>query len=73
MAIEPYNHFIEIDEKTRLVTIYRVFETHRDLYTSVQMPNTTWQEHPEQIREFCRLLGENIILDSPQARRLLEI
>lgn len=73
MASENFSHLIEINEKERLLTIYRVSGSRRDLYTSVKLPEKTWAKNPEEIREFCRKLGENIILDSPQARKLLEI
>jgi hypothetical protein len=73
MASETYSHLIEIDEKERLLTIYRIRGADRQLYTSVKLPEKKWAEDPEVIKEFCRTLGENIILDSPQARKLFEI
>jgi len=73
MTSETYSHLIEINEKERLLTIYRVSGADRQLYTSVKLPEKTWTKNPEEIREFCRTLGENIILDSPQARKLFEI
>jgi hypothetical protein len=73
MASDIYSHLIEINEKERLLTIYRISGEDRQLYTSVKLPEKKWAENPEAIKEFCQTLGENIILDSPQARKLFEI
>ena len=71
MSLAAYGHLIEIDEKERMLTIYRVSESERQLYTSVKLPEATWTENPKVFQEFCRKLGENILVDSPQARKLL--
>jgi hypothetical protein len=73
MASKTFSHLIEINEKERLLTIYRVNGSERQLYTSVKLPEKTWEKNQAEIKEFCRTLGENIILDSPQARKLFEI
>jgi len=73
MAIEPYQHLVEIKAESRLLTIYRVSGTTRELYTSITLPDKRWAEGAEQIKEFCRQLGENIIFDSPEARRVFEL
>lgn len=73
MEPDSYGHLIEIDESERLLAIYRVSGSDRHLYTSTRLPEQKWADNPEAFREFCRILGENIILDSPQARRLLDI
>ncbi len=65
MAAKTHSHLIEINEGERTLTIYRVSGSNRDLYTSVKLPEETWEKDPEAIREFCQKLGENIILDSP--------
>jgi hypothetical protein len=68
-----FNHLVEIDEKERSLTIYRVNDTGRSLYTSTKLPDKKRGNDAEAIKEFCRLLGENILIDSPIARKLLEI
>lgn len=73
MTAETYSHLIEINEKERLLTIYRISGTDRELYTSVKLPEKKWADNAEVITDFCRTLGENIILDSPQARKLFGI
>jgi hypothetical protein len=71
MSIQNYNHLVEIDEEKNLLTIYRITETEKQLYTSIELPNKTWSQSPEAIKEFCQQLGENLIIDSPSARKLL--
>jgi hypothetical protein len=73
MVLDTYSHLIEIDEKKRLLTIYRISGADRQLYTSVRLPEKKWEKNSEEIKEFCRTLGENIIFDSPQARKLFEV
>lgn len=73
MTYITYSHLIEINEEERLLTIYRVSGSERQFFTSVKLPDKIWAKNPEEIKEFCRILGENIILDSPQARKLFEI
>lgn len=71
MGTTGFCHIVEIDESERQLTIYRVRDAQRELYTSVKLPDATWDKNPQTIQEFCRLLGENIVLDSPVARKLL--
>ena len=73
MAITQHSHLIEIDQGERSLTIYRVRDGERELYTSVKLPTATWDTDRQAIESFCRLLGENIVFDSPVARELLRI
>lgn len=73
MAFTTYSHLVEINEDERLLNIYRIDGANRQFFTSVKLPEKSWAENPDAIKEFCRMLGENIILDSPSARKLLEI
>lgn len=70
MAIDSHAHLIEIDEGGKLLTIYRVRGAERQLFTSVKLPEATWDTDRPAIEKFCRMLGENILFDSPAARRL---
>jgi hypothetical protein len=72
-AAEEYQHLVEIDERQRTVTIFRVQSWGNELFTSVKLPEASWDEDPDGAQEFCRMLGENLLLDSPSARRLLMI
>lgn len=73
MTITQHSHLIEINEGERSLTIYRIREGKQELYTSVKLPNTTWDVDRQAVEHFCRTLGENILFDSPAARRLLSI
>ncbi len=73
MNYENFNHLVEINEEKRLLTIYRVYVSRRVLYTSVEIPDKTWEKNPKELEKFCQMLGENILIDSPQARKLLGI
>jgi hypothetical protein len=73
MTTGSFSHLIEIDEGARLLTIYRVRGAERELYTSVRLPDTTWEENRHAVEEFCRKLGGTIVFDSPSARKLLGI
>lgn len=73
MDRELDHHLVEIDGDARRLTIYRVRGTTREFYTATMLPDQRWADSAEQIRDFCRQLGENIISDSPQARRVFEL
>jgi hypothetical protein len=72
MTIDAYNHMVEIDESSRKLTIYRLLNGKKILYTQTEIPNVVWDDAKNEMNEFCRLLGENILFDSPQARRILK-
>lgn len=71
MALDNYRHLIEINEKERSLTIYRVKGSECEVYTSVKVPDTTYMDNPKVIDDFCRILGENILLDTPIGRKVL--
>ena len=73
MSPTNYSHLIEIDEQERLLTIYRISGAERQLYTSVKLPDGECATNSVAFEEFCRTLGENILFDSPQARKLLDL
>jgi hypothetical protein len=66
-------HIVEIDEQNRLLTIYRLTGKKRVLFTSVELPSGTWKGNAKAMKQFCQTLGENLILDSPHARKILGI
>ena len=69
-----FSHLIEIDEQHRRLKILRVFPDGRtQLYTEVDMPSKTPDEDKAGYDAFCRTLGENILIDSSVARRLVGI
>jgi hypothetical protein len=71
--MDNFAHLVEIDEGTQKLTIYRVDPKtdQRALYTSVKIPSKRIHGNDREFREFARMLGENLLIDSPSARRLL--
>ncbi len=68
---ERYSHLVEIDETKRLLTIYRVNEIgEKILFTSIDLPPLTFDKNSEGYRDFAQQLGENLLVDSPVARKL---
>lgn len=71
---ERYSHWVEVNEQKRLLAIYRVNEKGKKaLFTSVDLPVKSFDEDSEGYREFAPLLGENLLIDSPVARKLLRL
>ena len=70
--LDRYDHVIKIDERTRELSIYRIDSSGSlTLFTKVALPATAgWSD---EFSKFSQTLGENILLDSPSARRLLEL
>jgi disulfide bond formation protein DsbB len=70
--MEKYAHLVPVDEEQRHLSIYRVFESgERNLYACVDFPPNVFDVDRKAYERFLRLLGENLILDSPAARKLL--
>jgi len=71
--MENFSHLVEIDETEKKLTIYRVdVKTgQRTLYTAAEFPSGKNRGNGREFRDFARLLGENLLIDSPAARRLL--
>lgn len=71
---DGYSHVVEIDEVRRVLEIYRMYpDGRRQLFTSVDVPKKSFSADEHGFRDFARLLGENLLVDSPVARRLLGI
>ena len=69
-----FSHLVEMDASKRLLVVYRVYaDGRRELFTQVDLPTDTAAKNKGQLDEFCRMLGENLLLDSPDARNLLRL
>ena len=69
--MKTFSHVVAVDESTRKLTIHRLFENgERQLFTSVDLPHPS-DGNDDVVDAFARRLGENLILDSPVARKLL--
>lgn len=72
MSDANFSHLIEVDEGARLLRIHRVFpDGRRHLFTKTPLPPRMTDKSGFKHSEFARQLGENILLDSPAARRAL--
>ena len=72
MKNQNYSHLIEINNEG-LLLIYRVMGQQKELYTSIELPINSFTDNKEAFQQFCKILGENIIVDSPNARKLIGI
>lgn len=69
-----YSHLVEIDERTRALIVQRVYaDGRKELFTQVDLPTATTSASKKSLDEFCQVLGENLLLDSPAARELLNL
>jgi hypothetical protein len=74
MSDPVFSHLIEIDEARRQLRIYRLLsDGSRQLYTEVDLPVVKSDADKALLDKFFHMLGENILLDSPTARRMLNI
>jgi hypothetical protein len=70
--MESYDHVIHIDESSRELRVYRLDpDGGRSLFISVELPASRgWTT---ELDAFAKQLGENLLLDSPGARALLDL
>ncbi len=73
--LPEYDHLIEIKKDERKIYIYRLFKKNnkKQLFTCVELPQKTFDQDKEAFKRFAELLGENLLIDSPLARKLLGI
>jgi len=73
-TMKNYCHVIEVNEETRVLQIYRLYpDNSRVLYTETELPKMTFDEDEVGFREFAKTLGENLLTDSPIARKIIGI
>ena len=70
--MDEYDHLLQVDEKSRELRIYRVDPSgQKTLFTSTPLPSSKgWSEGLEK---FAKQIGENVLMDSPAARKLLKL
>ncbi|MCW1977998.1 hypothetical protein [Xanthomonas campestris] len=70
--MSEHSHLVYVDEGLRKLFVYRVSaEGKKTLLTDVALPSK--QGWPVDLEHIAKQLGENLLMDSPAARRLLEI
>jgi hypothetical protein len=67
-----FDHLVKFDEETREIVIYRVEPNgRRSLYTRTELPKTKgWSKAVDGL---AKELGENLLMDSAVARKLLQL
>jgi hypothetical protein len=70
--MSDHNHLVCIDEDARKLVIFRVSpDGRKTLLTEIALPNVSgWSAELEAL---AKTLGENLLMDSPAARKFLEI
>jgi hypothetical protein len=67
-----FDHLIQFNEATREIVIYRVDPNGRQtLFTKTELPTT--QGWSNALERFAQELGENLLMDSAVARKLLQL
>ena len=71
MSSSEFSHSVEIDEKHRLLKIFRVFpDGRKQFYTETDVPSAGGSSTFEVL---SRTVGEALLMDSPAARRLMQL
>ncbi len=74
MSDSKFSHLVEIDENAGQVKSYRVVaDGRKQFYTEAALPPHTTGPNNPAFAQFARTLGENILLDSPAARKAIGI
>jgi hypothetical protein len=70
--MSSFNHLVCVNENSRELEIFRVDDNGiQTLFTKVSLPQSSgWTSETERL---AKQLGENLLIDSPVARRLLGI
>ena len=70
-----FSHLIESDYEMNEITIYRIFpDGEKQLFTSTNFPAVKdFDAEKDAFSSFAQILGENILLDSPVARKKFKI
>ena len=69
-----FDHIVKISQQEEKLYIYRIYSNGRqELYTSVDLPSVDVESDMITFQKFSQQIGENILLDSPVARKILGI
>ncbi|NIP37479.1 MAG: hypothetical protein GWM89_00115 [Candidatus Dadabacteria bacterium] len=73
--LPEYDHLVEVREEEKKIYIYRIYKltNKKQFFTCYELPDKTFDEDKKGFKRFAELLGENIVLDSPLARKILGI
>jgi hypothetical protein len=73
--MESFAHIVEVKRETRKLAISRLYAGgKRELFTEIDFPPSGVAiDDAVAYEKFTKLLGENLLLDSPLARELLSL
>jgi len=67
-------HQISVDEEKKTLSIHRVMSDGTvEFLTSTDLPNISAHDSWDEFENFAKQLGENLLMDSPSARRILKL
>jgi hypothetical protein len=72
LTMSGHNHLVCVDIDTRKIVVFRVDDGgNKSILTKTDLPAAPgWSK---ELEEIARRLGENLLMDSPAARQLLDI
>jgi ABC-type molybdate transport system permease subunit len=69
---EEFAHIVSVDKQSRKLIIERLYaDGRRELFTETALPDASTGLSMTTVDAFALALGENLLLDSPNARELL--
>lgn len=72
--MDNYAHLVEFEEENRRLSIFRVSASgKKSLYTYIDFSDQNSGQGDKTYDEVAKLLGENLLLDSPIARKIFRL
>lgn len=72
--MKTFSHIVSIDPEKKLLKIYRLFEdSQKEFLTERSIEGISAQKDWGKFSQFAQQLGENILMDSPVARQIMNI
>lgn len=72
--MKNFSHVVSIDSEKKLLQIYRLFDdSKKEFLTECSIDGISAQNNWDKFAQFAQQLGENILMDSPSARQVMDI
>lgn len=73
--LPEYDHMVEIKEDEKKIYVFRIYKKSKkkQLFTCYELPAKSFDEDKKAFQEFAKILGGNLLIDSPTARKLFGI
>ena len=67
--MKKFDHSVRVNIAENKIVIHRIFEDgHKHLYTEMTIPSDK-----AMLNKFCQQLGENLLIDTPDGRSILNL